>query len=193
MNASRSLGRTCGVEDCGRDWFSAGLCQMHYTRKLRTGTTDVRPAPSRRDDVDRFLSKISIAGPNECWLWTGAVVAHYGQFYVQSRKVLAHRFAHELWVGLIPQGYEVDHVYARGCRSTLCVNPAHLEAVTPEENAIRQVVSPAAINRAKTSCKRGHPLEEPNLRIELGRTGKPRRVCIACNRESQRQRRSVAK
>jgi hypothetical protein len=26
MNASRSLGRTCGVEDCGRDWFSAGLC-----------------------------------------------------------------------------------------------------------------------------------------------------------------------
>ncbi len=46
----------------------------------------------------------------------------------------AHRTAYEIWVGPIPDGHEVDHT----CHNKLCINPAHLEAVTHPENLRRR-------------------------------------------------------
>lgn len=87
--------------------------------------------------ASRMLQKVE-DGPNGCWLWTGATQGrsghfNYGQVTVDNKRRLAHRVAHELWVGPIPDGYEVDHL----CRTPLCINPDHLEAVTPEENMRR--------------------------------------------------------
>jgi hypothetical protein len=58
---------------------------------------------------------------------------------------LAHRVSYELFKGPIPDGLQIDHL----CRTTACVNPAHLEAVTQLENARR---ASAEI----THCKNGH-------------------------------------
>jgi len=95
---------------------------------------------------DRFWAKVTKT--ENCWIWTGAVAGSkisYGYFkpgYIvrgtPRRPVYVHRFAHEMLIGPIPEGYEVDHVVERGCTSELCVNPAHLEAVTPEENKARR-------------------------------------------------------
>lgn len=87
--------------------------------------------------ASRLLRKVE-DGPNGCWLWTGANQGrpghfNYGQVTVDNKRRLVHRVAHELWVGPIPDGYEVDHL----CRTPLCINPDHLEAVTPEENRRR--------------------------------------------------------
>lgn len=46
----------------------------------------------------------------------------------------AHRVSYELFVGPIPEGYDVDHL----CGQPLCVRPSHLEAVTPSENRRRE-------------------------------------------------------
>jgi hypothetical protein len=69
-----------------------------------------------------------------CWIWllktnkTG-----YGYDNIEGRQVLAHRRYYEDARGPIPAGLQLDHL----CRQRLCVNPDHLEPVTPLENTRR--------------------------------------------------------
>lgn len=81
---------------------------------------------------ERFWAKVDKSG--DCWIWTA--YAHpsrdrlYGQFTIGRKKLRAHRFSYEMTHGEIPDGYVIDHI----CHNTLCVKPAHLQAVTVKEN-----------------------------------------------------------
>lgn len=111
-----------------------------------------------------------ITKTDSCWLWTGSRTDGYGNMKHQGRGVLVHRVIYELLVGPIPGGLQLDHL----CRVRNCVNPAHLEPVTPSEN-VRRGIAPAAANAAKTHCPRGHEYDEANTY----RTGN-HRECHAC-------------
>ena len=64
-------------------------------------------------------------------------VVPYGRFDLgKGQKALAHRWAYELMVGKIPPGMELDHK----CLETGCVNPEHMEVVTPTENKRREAI-----------------------------------------------------
>ena len=83
----------------------------------------------------RFHQRIVI-DELECWIWQGTSNGSgYGMISVHGRTVCAHRYAYELYVGMIPRGYDLDHL----CRRRLCVNPDHLECVTRRENVRRGV------------------------------------------------------
>jgi HNH endonuclease len=83
-----------------------------------------------------------------------------------------HRLAWEKWNGKkMPEGMQIDHL----CRNRACMNPNHLEAVSPRENTLRSPTSPPAINARKTECKHGHALSETNTRVDQGK-----RSCRKC-------------
>jgi hypothetical protein len=143
-----------------------------------------------------FLKRVKTRSEEECWLWEGVVTAEgYGRFSYQikgqkDRKTVgAHRYGYELFTRrIIPRGYHLDHL----CRVTACVNPSHLEVVTPKVNILRGNC-PAAINARKTHCNSGHPLSGPGADVHLRPArGKRRaaRICRVCIREYWRAKRA---
>ena len=138
---------------------------------------------SRKPVSELFWAKVDKAQIGTgCWFWTGSTTAGYGLFTTGSRvagytKHGAHRFAYELVVGPIPQGLHLDHL----CRNTHCVNPAHLEPVTPGEN-VRRGMS-GGNRRDKTHCVHGHEFTPENtiMRTSNGvRPGYQLRACRQC-------------
>src|SRR4030095_5422007 len=136
------------------------------------------------DWKDRFLSKLRW-GPN-CWEWAGAHdIAGYGRFQAKYRTVprelRAHRIAYELFVGPIPSGFTIDHL----CRNKGCVNPTHLEPVSPRENVLRGNTLPAE-NIKKRYCPQGHEYNRENTHLRANN----KRECRTCMR--LRRRRQLA-
>lgn len=133
---------------------------------------------------DRFWSKVQIAEPDDCWTWKGRVrPAGYGYFDVRSGERFyprhAHRVAYELTHGALPSDLVVDHL----CRNTLCVNPAHMEPVTPGENTRRMLVA-----HRPEHCPQGHPYDEANTYMHGNH-----RLCKACSAERSRKWRAQRK
>ncbi|MDP2662690.1 MAG: HNH endonuclease signature motif containing protein [Dehalococcoidia bacterium] len=140
--------------------------------------------------LERFLAKI-LPTPNGCWEWSGGHTGFnggYGGYALISIKTdvgwksyLAHRFSYETFVGLIPEGKELDHI----CRNHGCVNYEHVEPVTHSVNVLRGD-SPAILaaqNQAITHCPKGHPYDEENtVFVKNGA-----RRCGACHREEWRR------
>lgn len=129
-------------------------------------------------DAEEKLMNHKITDPETgCWRWTRQVHANgYGIITIGKRnQVLVHRIAYRLWVGPIPEGYQIDHVYERGCRYRDCINPMHLEAVTQRENLMRGRGVPA-MNARKTHCQNGHEFTPENTM----RSG-PGRRCHTCH------------
>jgi hypothetical protein len=114
-----------------------------------------------------------------CWLWCGWIAkSGYGYFSVNYKDVRAHRFAWEFCFGPIPADKQLDHL----CRVRHCVNPAHLELVTCQENVLRGTGATAR-NARKTHCKYGHPLSGSNVKIVGKRKG---RDCVICRTKSNK-------
>lgn len=117
----------------------------------------------------KFLTEVQANG---CWHFQGSITAQgYGRL---GRRQYAHRLAwtlaHEQEV---PQGLAIDHTCHNSdltcpanneCLHRRCVNPDHLEAVSPRTNALRGR-SLFAEHARLTHCPKGHPYSGPNLYV----------------------------
>ena len=107
----------------------------------------------------RLIAAINFDGPKGCWLWQLKLDDDgYGRVKRKGRGSRAHRYVFKLCGGVIPEGLHLDHL----CKVRNCVNPAHLEPVTPRENVFRST-APPVLNAAATECVNGHPFTEENI------------------------------
>lgn len=84
--------------------------------------------------LEKFTSRYQV-DRSGCWRWAGLPKDRYGNMSFEGKSYPAHRISYMLHKGEIPEGLHIDHL----CRVKSCVNPAHLEAVTHRENAIRAI------------------------------------------------------
>lgn len=115
-------------------------------------------------------------GADGCWLWLRSTSSDgYGWTSLDNRTHQAHRLIYCLLRGDPPSGLVLDHL----CRVRHCVNPDHLEPVTPGENLRRSELTPTGMRR----CPKGHEFSD--------RHGQRR--CLTCKAEYDRSyRRSTA-
>lgn len=167
-----------------------GLCHAHVERKRR-GLVAM-DTPVHRTPEARFWARVDKDGPlNEhrpelgpCWIWTGGVAGNLNYpKYGRTSGQQAHRFSYELLVGPVPADLDLDHL----CRTSLCVNPAHLEPVTHLENIMRGESLPA-LNARKTHCQRGHEFTPENT----GQMSSGGRSCITCDETIHTPRKLLA-
>jgi hypothetical protein len=172
------------------------MSNLHQHKDPMTGKFRRTPAPCV-DPIHslraRFEASIDRNGVGGCWLWTRpASGRRYVSLGFEGRLVLAHRVSWFLHHGEWPAA---TMVVCHHCDVTLCVNPDHLFIGTQRDN-MRDARSKGrwdptkkhgkargitALNKAKTHCKRGHPLSGPNLKLtSYGR------ACRACTQMHSR-------
>lgn len=87
-----------------------------------------------KTNEERFWSKVTKQGPNDCWPWHGAKhPTGYGKLWLKLPELVckpAHHAALILSGTDVPKGSIVMH----SCDNPSCVNPAHLSIGTQQDN-----------------------------------------------------------
>jgi hypothetical protein len=125
------------------------------------------------------LYEIDEAG---CWIFQGRGLGGYGRLRRDGKIWMAHRFFWTLTHGPIADGMTVDHI----CFVTMCVNPEHLQLLTPGDNAARQRKTFA------THCQRGHEFTPENTWTKSRGEGRLARRCKECQRGRIAARKAAA-
>ena len=125
----------CSFDGCTGVSFSKGFCAAHYQQQ-RAGN-ELKPLQKQLhglSEYDRLIAWTDVAGPKECWNWTGSRNKKnwHGQWRNASGQIeLTHRAAWRLFKGEIPPGMFILH----RCDNPICMNPAHLFMGTQSDNA----------------------------------------------------------
>ncbi len=130
-----------------------------------------------------IFARIEVDENSGCWLWTGHINRSTG--YARTtwlrpdrtvHQPIMHRVSYEVFRRPIPDGLSIDHL----CSVRHCVNPWHLEPVSPDVNTQRGKSGKGRLRHSH--CINGHEFTEANtLRYRGGWRG-----CLQCRRKCSR-------
>jgi len=86
--------------------------------------------PADPDVINFILERVEIDDETSCWVWQRSTSRGYGKLNKGGVMWYAHRFSYHHLVAHLPKSAVVHHTCARRD----CVNPDHLQVVTPGEN-----------------------------------------------------------
>lgn len=175
--ATAMVPNSCSLPDCELPRQARGYCNRHYQMWHKHGD----PHWSRPSKEQAFQSRVDRSGT--CWEWLGHV-NNVG--YGWTGTELAHRVSYQLHKGPIAPDKFIDHL----CRNRSCVNPDHLEVVTPSLNFLRGI-HPNAVTARTGFCQRGHEMVGENLYI-VPKTGHRRcRACVSLRKQEHKARKAA--
>jgi hypothetical protein len=126
------------------------------------------------------LKDLTTITPDGCWIWQGTTRSNgYGVTVYKGKQTTTHRVAYEIANNTtLPKDMEVDHI----CNERGCINPAHLEAVSHEENMRRGA-------ERRTVCRNGHEWNKANTyttQVKRKQGGlRMQRYCRLCRAKHQ--------
>lgn len=123
-----------------------------------------------------FWSRVQKAGPDDCWIWKGAIgPSGYGRIRYGGRREISHRVSYIITKGPVPAGMFVCHT----CDNRRCVNPAHLWLGTHADNQSDMRLKERG---ARGETVGGAKLTESDVRMILSRGHISRQECAAMAR-----------
>ncbi|MEU8165638.1 HNH endonuclease [Micromonospora sp. NPDC049004] len=120
------------------------------------------------DSLREYLLARSVRQADGCLIIRG-YGSRRGVYQKVAGRAWAHIAAYAVFVGGYDPHLEVDHL----CPARDCVEPTHLRQVSHADNCRTRAQTP--------TCRNGHERELDES------TGRYRRTCRACNRDSQRR------
>jgi hypothetical protein len=87
---------------------------------------------NRRTTVQDMWTKVDKTSLDGCWIWKGPVhkPSGYGTVSISGKRTYVHTFIYRMFNAIGDSSNQVHHT----CTRKLCVNPAHLEALSPSEH-----------------------------------------------------------
>lgn len=89
---------------------------------------------SMRENWLKAIQRWALMSITGCWEWNGRIHNGYPCIWTSgcASTLWAHRVSYALFNGPIKAGMHIDHK----CRNPICVNPNHLQQLTPTENCL---------------------------------------------------------
>jgi hypothetical protein len=145
-------------------------------------------------NIKKIWAKLQVSG--FCWHYGDYKHKNHATVYFAGRRIGVHKVVYEYLVGLVPEGYKLDHV----CRNKRCVNPDHLEPVTHSENIKRAwkystkqgFEGAGKRSKVSTHCRKGHNLSDVGVLLSKRANGTERKKCRACQHDAQERWRRKA-
>ena len=100
----------------------------HHTRCMVDGVPHMRYRQRRDQWIERMGARVEVVG--ECWVMDGKPDT-YAKIAIGGRLTSAHRVSFEVFYPDVETlGMHIHHT----CHQPGCVNPAHLQAMTPKDH-----------------------------------------------------------